>query len=219
MAELRTEEEQIAAIKDWWKENGNSLLISLGLVIAIAFGWKAYQNSVIQSKSEASALYEQVLAAATNVQLAGQSESNGVAYLAAELKEKFSGTEYAVYGALFLAKESAQSGDLESALAELEWVKSQTEDARLLDLVNGRIARIMSAQGKHDEALSLLNATVSEYESEFLEITGDIQLRKGLESEAVESYKEAYAMVKETPQIQPLLAVKLANLGVDVDQL
>ena len=44
MAELRTEEEQIEAIKRWWKKNGSSLLLGIALALAIVFGWQAWQN-------------------------------------------------------------------------------------------------------------------------------------------------------------------------------
>jgi len=45
MAELRTDEEQVEAIKQWWKNNGSSLLIGIGAALAIAFGWQAWQTS------------------------------------------------------------------------------------------------------------------------------------------------------------------------------
>ena len=38
MAELRTEEEQLEAIKRWWKENGTSLLAGAVLAAAGVFG-------------------------------------------------------------------------------------------------------------------------------------------------------------------------------------
>lgn len=38
--EHRTEEEQVAALKQWWKDNGNSLIIGVGLALAVVFGWK-----------------------------------------------------------------------------------------------------------------------------------------------------------------------------------
>ena len=41
MAEMRTEEETVQAIKDWWKKNGSSLLIGVGAALAIVFGWQA----------------------------------------------------------------------------------------------------------------------------------------------------------------------------------
>lgn len=219
MAELRTEEEQIAAIKEWWKNNGNSILIAIAGAIAIAFGWKAYQSSVLEAKSEASAMYEQLLAAATNVQIAGVNESNGVEYLAGELKDKFDGTEYAIFASLFLAKEKAQAGDLEAAKSELNWALANTEDTRTQDIVSGRLARINSALGEHEAALALLTAKNEDFKSDFLEIEGDIKLRMGQKEAAVEAYKAAYALVQNSPQVQPLLAVKLANLGVDVEEL
>ena len=65
MTELKTEEEQIAALKKWWSDNGKSLLIGIGVALAIVFGWKAYQNNLIQTKAEASSLYQQLIAEAT----------------------------------------------------------------------------------------------------------------------------------------------------------
>jgi len=216
VAELRTEEEQIAVLKEWWKKNGNSILISVAVALAIIFGWNAYQNAVIENKSEASAMYEQVIAAAaTSAAVAG--ESTGLGYLAQQLKDKHGDTEYGLYAALFIARDAIENAQFDQAKQELEWVKSNTEDGRLLDIVNGRLARVLSQQGEHDQALALLNANSSEYESIFLEIKGDIQLRKGEKAAAIENYERAHAMVSDNPQKQPLLVAKLANLGVETE--
>ena len=217
MAELRTEEEQIQALKDWWKQNGNSLLIALAAAIAIVMGWKAYQNAVIDSKTEASLLYEQLLGASNTKTNA--TESTGIGYLAGQLKEKHADTEYGIYAALFLARDAVEKNQLDDAKAELEWAKAQTEDARIKDIVNGRLARILSQQGQHEEALALLTASEEEFRSQFLEIQGDIKLRQGDEQAAIEAYTQAYELVKESPQAQPLLLVKLANLGVTPDNI
>ena len=61
MAELRTEEEQIQAIKDWWKKNGSSLLIGIGAALAIVFGWQAWQNSQAQQRTEAANQFANLL--------------------------------------------------------------------------------------------------------------------------------------------------------------
>ena len=42
MAELRTEEEQLEAIKRWWKENGTSLIAGVAIAAAGVFGWNAW---------------------------------------------------------------------------------------------------------------------------------------------------------------------------------
>lgn len=218
MDTLRTEEEQIAALKNWWKENGNSLLIGVGAALLIVFGWQAYQKNIIAEKTEASNLYQQLMTAATQP-LGGEEESSTVTYLAGELKEKFADTEYGNYAALFLAREAVSKGELDSAIEQLNWVKSNSEDVRIQHIVNGRIARILSSQNKNDEALALLEATDPAFESSFLEIKGDIFKRQGKDTEAVDAYKKAFALVKDNPQSQPLLAAKLSDLGVNPGSL
>ena len=61
MAELRTEEEQVQAIKDWWKKNGSSLLIGIGAALAIVFGWQAWQNHQAQQRTEAANQFANLL--------------------------------------------------------------------------------------------------------------------------------------------------------------
>lgn len=217
MAEFRTEEEQIQAIKDWWSKNGNSLLISVAVAIAIIFGWRAYQNSVIDSQTEASLMYEQLLGAASAQTQAA--ESSGIAYLAGQLKDKYEDTEYGIYAALFLARDAVENNNLDDAVSELEWAKSMTEDTRIHDIANGRLARIFSQQGKQEEALALLVANEQEFESQFLEIKGDILQRQGDEEGAIEAYSDAYRLIEDNPQALPLLQVKLADLGVSPENI
>jgi predicted negative regulator of RcsB-dependent stress response len=213
VAELRTEEEQIAAMKSWWNDNGKGVLASIAAALFIIFAWKFYENSVLESKTEAATLYEQLLSANA---AAGPNSggASGVGFFASQLKERFSDTEYGVYAALFMAKDAVEKGELDAAVVELEWVKQHTGDSRLIDITNGRLARVLADQGKADEALALLQASEPEFESQFLEIKGDILLRTGKEADALAAYNAAYAQVKDSPQQQPLLLVKLANLGV-----
>ena len=46
MADYETEEEQIEALKDWWRENGNSLLIGVAVALVAVFGFRGWQTSV-----------------------------------------------------------------------------------------------------------------------------------------------------------------------------
>ena len=219
MDNYRTEEEQIAALKKWWADNGNSLLIGIGAALVIVFGWKAWQNSVEQAKAEASVMYQQLLTTATSNSFEEVEEGSSVAFIAGELKEKFADSEYAVYGALFLAKEAAGEGLLDQAEAELRWVLENSEDVRLQHITRGRLARVLSAQGDHEAALAQLTAQDPAFEAGFLEIRGDILLRTEQEEEAIDAYTRAFEMVKDNPQAQPLLAVKLSDLGVNPETL
>ena len=219
MSDYSTEEEQIAAIKNWWKNNGNSLLIGIGLALIIVFGWKAYQSSVVESKTEASMLYQQMISAATATDLSTPEEGSTVSYLAKELKTKFSDSEYAIYAAMFIAKESIADANYDEAKSEFDWVLASTEDQRIIHIVNGRLARIHSIQGDNESALKLLVATDPAFEASYQEIIGDIKIRSSEKQAAIDAYTKAYQLVKSNPQALPLLAVKLSNLGVDPETL
>lgn len=218
MDELRTEEEQIAALKNWWSNNGNSLLMGIGLTVAVFFGWKAFESGQIKQKSEASQMYQQLINAAMTQSIESD-DSETIAFLANDLKSKFEDTEYAIYASLFIAKASVKNKDYSTAISELEWVLTKTEDSKLHHIVNGRIARILSAQDQHEEALARLVAKDPTFEANYLEIIGDIKKRTGDEDGAIESYKKAFSLTKGSPQSLPLLAVKLSDLGVNPDTL
>ncbi len=217
--EYRSEDEQIAALKRWWEENGNSLLIGVGAALAIVFGWKAWQNSVENEKAEASVMYQQLITTATSNSFEDTDEASSLAFIAGELKEKFDDSEYALYGALFLAKEAVENGQLDLAVTELKWVLDVTEDARLQHIAKARLARVLSAQEQHEEALALLNASDKAFEAGYLELKGDILQRMDDNQGAIQAYTEAFAIVKENPQSQPLLAIKLSDLGVNPETL
>lgn len=218
MSEFRTEEEQIAALKKWWNENGRSLLIGIGLALVIVFGWKAYQNSVIQMKTEASSLYQQLITEVTKNNFDDE-EANTLNYLATEIKTKFESTEYAVYAALFLAKDAVNNKDFDLAKSELNWILENSDDQRIKHIVNARMVRLLSAEGNNEDALAMLNATLPQFEPGYLELKGDINNRMGEKDAAIEAYSAAYQLVKSRPQTQPLLVVKLSDLGVNPETL
>lgn len=63
MEAYETEEQQVEAIKSWWKENGKAVVIGGVVGIGAILGWKYYQSSQITAKETASAAYERALTA------------------------------------------------------------------------------------------------------------------------------------------------------------
>ena len=51
---------QIEAIKKWWKENGASLILGLGIGVAALLGWREYLSYQTNHSAEASDLYQAV---------------------------------------------------------------------------------------------------------------------------------------------------------------
>ena len=62
MQDFETEEQQIEAIKRWWKENSSSLLIGLAIGGITIGGWNFYQESQYIHGVEASDMYVSVVA-------------------------------------------------------------------------------------------------------------------------------------------------------------
>ena len=60
MNEYETEEQQVAALKTWWKENGTSLIVGLFVGVSALFGWRYYaeQNNAKAVQATLSGLVE-----------------------------------------------------------------------------------------------------------------------------------------------------------------
>ena len=120
-----TEEQQIEAIKKWWQTNGNSVLIGIVLAIAAVFGYQSWTQSQQENSEAAAVLYGQVIEAATaadqNRMQGNTEELEGqlatLNHLGEQLKTDFSDSEYAVFGALMLAKEAVNRA-FEASLEE-----------------------------------------------------------------------------------------------------
>ena len=57
----RTEDEELAVIRDWWQRNGKPLLTGGALALIVVFGWQAWQKHQLSEAQGASALYQQLL--------------------------------------------------------------------------------------------------------------------------------------------------------------
>ena len=119
MAELRTEEEQVQAIKDWWKNNGSSLLIGIGAALAIVFGWQAWQNHQAQQRAEAANQFANLLNAFSS---ADDESADTVGFVAETLRDEHGDSAYAIYGNLVLARQQMVEGeDPAAAVESLNW--------------------------------------------------------------------------------------------------
>ena len=58
-----SEEQQVEAIKDWWKENGKAVIFGAVIGLGGLFGWRYYQDSVVEAREAASESYTTVISA------------------------------------------------------------------------------------------------------------------------------------------------------------
>ncbi|MAO12873.1 MULTISPECIES: YfgM family protein [Marinobacter] len=214
MAELRTEEEQIQAIKDWWKKNGSSLLIGIGAALAIVFGWQAWQNHQAQQRAEAANQFATLLNA-----FADESDENAsetVAFVAESLRNDYGKSAYAIYGNLVLARQQMMvDGNAEAAIDSLNWALDKAADYPALSLVvRNRLARAQFAAERYDDALATLDgaANADAFAGVFSELRGDILLAQG----DTDGARDAYITAREQNQQgrSGILELKLSDLGV-----
>lgn len=217
MAELRTEEEQVQAIKDWWKKNGSSLLIGIGAALAIVFGWQAWQNHQDQQRAEAANQFASLLNAFSNQ--ADETTGETVAFVANTLREDYTDSAYAVYGNLILARQQlVEDSDAEAAIGSLQWALEKAGEHKALSLVvRNRLARAQFSAERYDDALATIDSAGSigdtgAFAAIFSELRGDILLVQGDKKGA----RDAYLAAREQ-SLQGrsgILELKLSDLGV-----
>ena len=216
MAELRTEEEQVQAIKDWWKKNGSSLLIGIGAALAIVFGWQAWQNHEAQQRTEAANQFANLLNAFSDQ--ADETSGETVAFVAQTLRDDYTDSAYAVYGNLLLARQQLMDGESEAAVESLKWALEKSGDQQALTLVvRSRLARAQFDAGQYDDALATIDeaADADSFNAIFSELRGDILLAQGDRDGA----RDAYLAAREQSQQgrSGILELKLSDLGVGED--
>ena len=63
MEHYETEEQQVEAIKRFWKENGTAIIVGAVLGLGGLWGWRYYNDEQIAAKEQASAAFESQTAA------------------------------------------------------------------------------------------------------------------------------------------------------------
>lgn len=208
---MQTEDEQIAQLKEWWDRNGKPLLAGGVLALVAVFGWQSWQKYQVNQAQGASVLYQQLLETALDP--AGKPDAGKVAELAGKLDSEFAGTHYAQYGSLFVAKVAVEANRLDDAAAALQRVLDKPADATLGELARQRLARVLAAQDKTDDALKLLDTKV---ESAFLasreELKGDLLVQLGRSDDAHAAYQKAKDALAEDAAVGGL-QMKLDDLA------
>ncbi len=198
-----TEEQQVEAIKDWGKENGNAVIFGAVIGLGGLFGWRYYQDSVVAAQEAASQSYSKAMDA---LQAKGI-ESEGTIQTFIDANKE---TEYAVLAAMQLAKAQVDAGQLDEALAQLEWAKGATKDAALKPLLTFRVARLQAEQGQFDDALTQLTSIQEKsWAGRVAELRGDILMRKGDSAAAYAAYTEA----QQAEDASQTLQMKLDDLA------
>lgn len=215
MAELRSDEEQLDAVKRWWKENGVSLIAGIVIAAAGVFGWNAWQNYQ-QGQSEAASMRYQQLVNITTASDLNEDQIATAREMVSEINDEHGKSLYAELALLLDARLAVQADDLEGAKESLERVADNSSRRYVQSLARLRLARIELAQGNPDQALALLDEPISEaLAAQREDIRGDAFAAQG-DTEAAREAWETTLQLAQTHD-QPLYGVqfKLDDLGAE----
>jgi predicted negative regulator of RcsB-dependent stress response len=180
------EQEQLATLKGWWKDNGTSVLVVLAAVAIALAGWLGWRNWQAGQAQQAAALYD-------SLQKALQSnDAKSVRDAGGSLVEGFPRTLYASMGALASARFHIERGDPKSARAQLQWVVERSSSDELRELARLRLAGVLLDEKVYDEALVQLEAKhAPAMAAQYAALKGDVLVAKGNAAEAKAAYRLA----------------------------
>jgi predicted negative regulator of RcsB-dependent stress response len=197
-----TEEEQVQAIKQWWKENAVSLIAGIVIGLAVLGGYRFWTETKNTQAQEASVLYSEIL-----------SSANDKAKNVEILKADYSGTPYAALAALLLAKDNVNANEVEKAISQLKWIIDNNNDNGIQHIAQQRLARVYLSQNNIESAETLIKGLkASGFDVAYNEIRGDLNLAKKLPVQAKENYRLALAALVQGDQRYAIIKMKLDDL-------
>ena len=205
----QTEEEQVEALKKWWKENGNSVIFGVVLGLAAIFGWREWQDYNIEQSASASMLYQQMVTASR------ENNAKTVREKAKEITTAYENTAYAVFARLALAKIAVTNGELDAAAGDLQWALDNTSQDSLRHVISLRLARVLIAQGKLNKASAVLgtNSDKGEFSVSYQELEADMLRLENKVDAARDAYQQALSMAQASGQETTIIEMKLDDLG------
>lgn len=218
MADHLTEEEQIEALKQWWKDNWTFIVIPVVLAGSLYYGWAVWQQKKEAQAESGSVIYQQLIKAletTPGAELSDQQRTQAES-LASEIAETHAGSLYADNGNLILARLAVEKQELSAAEGYIQRVVDNGTNESIKDLAKARLARVKLAQSKFDEALALVSSAAdSEYKSMFAEIRGDALAGQGNSGAAKTAYEEAVESLPERQfSRQSILQLKIDGVEI-----
>ena len=196
-----TEEEQVQAIKQWWKDNAVSLIAGVVIGVVILGGYRYWTETKHDQAQRASTIFSEVL-----------SSGDDRAKKTEILKADYSATPYAALAALLLAKDNVHANEIEKAIMQLTWALNNGDDG-IQHIAKQRLARLYISQNNIDAAESLIKGVKAEgFSAAYDEIRGDINLTKKLPVQARENYRLALASLQQGDQRYATIKMKLDDL-------
>lgn len=201
MERYETEEQQVEAIKGFWKENGTAIIVGVGIALAGLFGWQQYNEMAIEGKETQSMAFQTALE--------GIDSEEGLSKASAFAKEN-TDSGYAILTSLVAAQKAVENKDFDAAKMHLSMAVSNSPSVAIADLAKVRLARVENQLGDTAGALATLDSVASaSFSDQVQEIKGDIYLAM----KEFDKAKVAYDLVLAEQPDNRIVEMKLSNLN------
>ncbi len=195
-----TEEEQVAAIKRWWKENGSSTIIGVIIGAILIAGWDFWESYNEDKANQASALYDQLLISSS------KGNKDSIVAISKKIMEEDKNSAYASFAALLLAKTKVQENDLGAAKAILEEQINSASSDELKNIARLRLVKLLYATDEYEKGLKLIagtdQATAEGFSASYDELKGDLYVALDRLGEARTAYESALREGAKSPLLQ-----------------
>ncbi|KAF3981422.1 MAG: tetratricopeptide repeat protein [Methylococcales symbiont of Hymedesmia sp. n. MRB-2018] len=184
-----TEEEQVVAIKRWWKENGFSTIVGIATGILIITGGNYWQQQQKDKSMQVSALFDELLVSIN------EEKQDSVKKITERIQEYDSSSTYVTLSRLLLAKTKVQMADLNGAQGILEKLVIDASSVELRNIARIRLIKVLQAKGENQRGLQLIaeadQADAEGFSASYDEMTGDLYVALDRLGEARTAYQSA----------------------------
>ncbi|MBA6233226.1 MULTISPECIES: YfgM family protein [unclassified Colwellia] len=181
----QTEEQQVEAIKGFWKENGTAVIAGLVLGFAGFIGFNYYKEAQLANEVETSDAYQTVMESAGKKEKLFSTSANK---FITENKD----SSYASLTAFALAKEAATHKDWTQVAKHLTTAIESATNQGVKAIASVRLARVQIQLEQYTEALATISVTLPEsFKGTVEETRGDAYFKQGKIELARNAYQAA----------------------------
>ena len=211
------------------KQYGSYIVTAILLALAAYFGWTYWQNNHARVDTVAADHYADIQRLNEEVSLASQNpdlEAEAQEALAQSrtqmnedidaLVSKHGDSVYAWQALMIKARQQVDNDEFAEASETLKKALAiDLGDAGLQAITRLRYATTLLAAGDADAALAQANNDMpSSFEASQQELLGDIYLAQDNKDSAIQSYNNAWELLRSRQETRAVLALKMESLGV-----